>query len=170
MVHQRTCAVGTLTCRWPLTATTSLCGGKLLKLQQPTCLLFLSSSGAMKREQMLSAILEADKDPSKLLELVQKHVSCRKIWKITHLNFDTFKTEHQKWPVWPGRVSSSLVQAPVLSAMGWSEVYDRGVGWESHWETTRGRRWGGHRDWGWKTGVSVWGERERERDSKVNLA
>ena len=44
-----------------------------------TCLLFLSSSGTMKREQMLSAILEADKDPSKLLELVQKHVSRRKI-------------------------------------------------------------------------------------------
>ena len=33
----------------------------------------------MKREQMLSAILEADKDPSKLLELVKKHVSPRKI-------------------------------------------------------------------------------------------
>ncbi len=40
---------------------------------------FLSSTGAMKREQMLSAILEADKDPSKLLELVKKHVSRRQI-------------------------------------------------------------------------------------------
>ena len=39
----------------------------------------LSYTGAMKREQMLSAILEADKDPSKLLELVKKHVSRRKI-------------------------------------------------------------------------------------------
>ena len=40
---------------------------------------FLPYTGAMKREQMLSAILEADKDPSKLLELVKKHVSPHKI-------------------------------------------------------------------------------------------
>ena len=33
----------------------------------------------MKREQILSAILEVDKDPSRLLELVKKHVSCHEI-------------------------------------------------------------------------------------------
>ena len=53
--------------------------GNPLKLQQAYLSSFLSSAGAMKREQMLSAILEADKDPSKLLELVKKHVSCREI-------------------------------------------------------------------------------------------
>lgn len=51
-------------------------GGKLLKLQQG---FFLSPcTGAMKREQMISAIQEADKDPSKLIELVKKHVSRHK--------------------------------------------------------------------------------------------
>ena len=77
MVHQCTCAVGMLHVDMLMTFDPNHL--TLWRETRETSTNIFPYTGAMKREQMLSAILEADKDPSKLLELVKKHVSPRKI-------------------------------------------------------------------------------------------